>query len=121
MFNAIEVVDHTADCGELCVDFNKAPSITEMAILFTRAEDTTKQDIVQMRDIFDQSTTQLSWLKLIKILEVDDGVSLGFVEGRDFLVFNSRIRVRDERQFFAYLQYLHNLGILNLEAYVHSS
>jgi hypothetical protein len=121
VFNAIEVVDHTADRGEPCVDFNKAPSITEMAILFTRAEDTTKQDIVQMRDIFDQSTTQLSWLKLIKILEVDDGVSLGFVEGRDFLVFNSRIRVRDERQFFACLQYLHNLGILNLEAYVHSS
>jgi hypothetical protein len=120
VFTAIEVVDQTADRGEPCVDFNKAPSITEMATLFTRAEDTTKQDIVQMRNISDQSTTQLSWLKLIKILEVDDGVGLGFVEGRDFLMFNSRIHVRDERQFFACLQYLHNLGTLSLEAFVHS-
>lgn len=121
VFTAIEVVDHTADRGEPCVDFNKAPSITKMAILFTRAEDTTRQDIVQMCDIFDHSTAHLSWLKLVKILEVDGGVGLGFVEGRDFLVFNSRIRVRDERQFLACLQYLHNLGTLSLEAFVHRS
>jgi hypothetical protein len=120
VFTAIEIVDQTADHREPCVDFNKAPSITEMATLFTRAEDTTKQDIVQLRNISDQSTTQLSWLKLIKILEVDDGVGLGFVKGRDFLVFNSRICVRDKRQFFACLQYLHNLETLSLEAFVHS-
>jgi hypothetical protein len=120
VFTAIEIVDQTADRREPCVDFNKAPLITDMATLFTRAEDTTKQDIVQMRNISDQSTTQLSWLKLIKILEVDNRVSLGFVEGHDILVFNSQIHVEYKRQFFACLQYLHNLGTLSLEAFVHS-
>jgi hypothetical protein len=119
-FTAIEAVDHTAGRGDPCVDFSKAPSITEMAILLTRAEDTTRQDIVQMRDIFDYSTTHLSWLKLVKILEVDEGVGLGFVTGRDILVFNSRVRVRNERQFFTCLQYLQNLETLSLEAFVHS-
>lgn len=115
----IEVVHLTADSEQVCFDFDSTPPITDMAILFTRAEDTTRQDIVRMSDILDLCTNDLSWSELVKILNVDDGLGVGFTPGRDFFIVNSQIRVRNERQFFACLQYLYNFGIMSSDAYVY--
>lgn len=115
----IQVLEHREASMQRCFDSNELLLITRMAILFKRADDSSRQDIVRMRDILDLPTADLSWSKLVEILEVDNGNGVGFAEGRDFLVFNKEIQVRNKRQFFACLQYLHNLGILSLEASVH--
>ncbi|XPS75439.1 hypothetical protein M3J07_007517 [Ascochyta lentis] len=116
---SIQTLEDTEASGQRRFDSNELLLITRMAILFKRADDSSRQDIVRMRDILDLPTADLSWSKLVKILEVDDGNGVGFAEGRDFLVINKQIHVRNKRQFFACLQYLHNLGILSLEASVH--
>lgn len=100
---------------------NETPPITAMVFHFTRADDATRQDIVSIGDILEPFTDYPSWPKLVKILEVDDGVGVGFKEGRDFLMIDARIRVMNERQFFACLQYLHNLKIFSLDAFVCST
>jgi hypothetical protein len=105
----IEVVDLTTHSEELCLPSKETLQFLDMAILFTEAEDATKQDVVRMSDILDLSTQQLSWSRLLEILEV----GIGFAEGHDSFMVNAQIRITNERQFFACLQYLHNLNIFS--------
>jgi hypothetical protein len=77
-----------------------------------------KQDIIRVSDILDRSTDCPSWAKLVEFLKVDDGFGLAFKEGHEHLVFNNRIRVANERQLLACVQYLYNLQVLNAEALV---
>lgn len=105
---------------ELYLDSSNTHPITAMVFHFMRADDATKQDIVSMGDILGPSTNYPSWAKLVKILETNDGLGLGFKEGREFFMVNNRIRVTNGRQFLACLQYLRNLKVLNSEVFVYS-
>jgi hypothetical protein len=49
-----------------------------------------------------------------------DDSGVGFEIG-DHLMVNNRIRVANERQFLACLQYLRNETVLNSAVYVHNS
>jgi len=97
------------------LDSSNTLPITAMVFHFMRADNATRQDIVSIGDILGPSTNCPSWAKLVKILEIDDGLGLGFKEGREFFMVNNRIRVTNGRQFLACLQYLRNLKVLNSE------
>ncbi|KAI9773664.1 MAG: hypothetical protein M1840_006938 [Geoglossum simile] len=93
-------------------------TISAMVFHFVRAGDLTRQDIVGMSDILDPVTNFPSWANLVEVLKVDNDYGLAFREHHEYLMVNDRIRVRNERQFRACLQYLRNSNILNSEALV---
>jgi hypothetical protein len=93
-------------------------SMSAMVFHFMRSSDGSKQDIIRVSDILDRSTDYPSWAKLVEFLKVDDGFGLAFKEGHEYLVFNNRIRVTNERQLVACVQYLYNLHALNAEVLV---
>lgn len=92
--------------------------ISAMVFHFIRDDNTDRQDIVSMGEIIDSSTDCPSWMKLVDILKADDNFGLAFQEGYEFLLVNNQIRVGNERQFLACLQYLRNLKVLNSQALV---
>ena len=94
-------------------------SVRAMVFHFMQADDFNRQDIVSMTDIIDPSTDYPSWVKLLEIL-ADDKFGVSFKEGQQVLMVNDRIRVTNERQFLACLQYLLNGNILNSEAFVYN-
>ena len=73
-----------------------------------------------MTDIVDPSTDHPSWVKLLEIL-ADDKSGISFKESQQVLMVNDRIRVTNERQFLACLQYLLNGNILNSEVFVYNT
>jgi hypothetical protein len=87
-------------------------------MIFTRAGDIAKQDIVRMGDISDQCTQLPSWKKLVNILKAGGKFGLAFKDGSEYIVVNGQINVHEERQFLACLQYLHNSNRLNADAAV---
>lgn len=133
-FHPIEVVNFTPSNEEIGpATFNRtlmaipteqdlensdSTPISTMVFHFVRAEDANRQDIVSMSDILESSTNHPSWAKLVEVLKADDDFGLAFKEGREFLMINNRIRVSNERQFLACLQYLRNWKVLNSEAFV---
>ena len=94
-------------------------SVRAMVFHFMQADDFNRQDIVSMTDIIDPSTDYPSWVKLLEIL-ADDKFGVSFKEGQQVLMVNDRIRVTNERQFLACLQYLLNGNIPNSEAFVYN-
>lgn len=106
-----ESTDQFSETGSLS-------SISAMVFHFMRPSDASKQDIIRVSDILDHSTDSPSWAKLVELLRVDDGFGLAFKEGLEFLVFNNQIRVTNERQLLAFVQYQYNSHILNSEALV---
>ena len=88
-----------------------------MVLHFIRSDDPGKQDIVCMNDIYDPTTKTLSWAKLVEILSIAEGFGLAFKEGDEFFLVNDLIRVANERQFLACLQYLLNTGVLTAKIY----
>ena len=104
--------------GQL-IESGNSISVLTMVFHFMRADDVNKQNIVSMRDIFDPSTNFPSWVKLLEILK-DDECGVSFQKGQQFLIVNDRIRVTNERQFLACLQYLLNWNVLNSEALVYN-
>ena len=90
-------------------------SVFAMVFHFMRANDASRQDIVCMGDIVKPSTNLPSWAKLVEILKADDDLGLAFKEDCECLLVNNGIRVGNERQFRACLQYLRNSHILNSE------
>jgi len=59
-------------------------------------------------------------VKLLEILKDDNEFGVSFEEGQQFLIVNDRIRVTNERQFLACLQYLLNSNVLNSEALMYN-
>jgi hypothetical protein len=98
-------------------------SISVLAMVFhvMRADDVNKQNIVSIRDIYDPSIDFPSWVKLLEILKDDDECGIFFQQGQQFLIVNDRIRMTNERQFLACLQYLLNSNVLNFEALVYNT
>jgi OTT_1508-like deaminase len=108
----------TAIPTEQSSESNSATPISTMVFHFMRAGDPARQDIISMSDIFDPTTNYPSWANLVEVLKVDNNYGLAFREGSEFLMINNRVRVSNERQFRACLQYLCNSKILNSEALV---
>lgn len=106
------------DTGDVAINKNNSTSVLAIVFHFIQADDLDKQDIVSMRDVFDPSTNRPSWVKLLEILKADDDFGITFQEGQQVLVVNDQIRVSNERQFLACLQYLLNSNVLNSEALV---
>ena len=127
--SSIEVVDHTQQHGdftELVGMVNDAyipdeSGLAQIVFHFIRANDTTRQDIICMREVICPSTHSPLWVKLIEILKKDDGFGIAFECRHDFLMVNDKIRVGSERQFLACLQYLYNMNIWSSEVIVYSS
>ena len=94
---------------------------SNIVIIFTRAGDTTRQEIIRMSDIAGRSTEFPSWDKLVDILNADGKFGLGFRDGLEFMVIDGLINMHNERQFLACLQYLRNISKLNAEAVVYSA
>ncbi len=98
---------------------NSSTSVLTMVFHFIRTDDVNKQGIISMRDIFDPSTNCPSWAKLLEILKTDHDLGVAFKESQEVLMINNQIRVGNERQFLACLQYLHNSNIPNSKALVY--
>lgn len=119
----IPVADASSPDDELAwVPYNTFPmsdsfSIFEMVFHVMRSGETQRQDIIALRDIMDQHSGEPSWVRLIDLLK--DGSGVGFEDG-DFLMVDDRIRVGNERQLLACLQYLRNGMVLNSEVYVYN-
>lgn len=92
-----------------------------MAFHVMSAEDPTRQNIICSRDLMVPSAEFPSWSRFIDIVSAEGEQGLSFKEGSDYFMFEKRIRVTNERQFLACLQYLNNLDILSSEVYIHSS
>lgn len=90
----------------------------KMVFHFTRGDNPSRQEIIQMADILDFPGGDPSWAKMIEILNADSLFRVSFEEGRDFLVVNDRIRVTNERQFRACVQLLCNNKIWNSDVLV---
>jgi hypothetical protein len=89
-------------------------SISSMVFHFKHQSDERRQDIVMLGSILDPYTHSPSWSKLVELLNPDDRFGLSFRDS-DVLIVNDHIRVCNERQFIACLQYLLNSGVLNSE------
>ena len=95
-------------------------SVFAMVLHLMRANDASRQGIICMGDIVDPSTNLPSWANLIKILKADDELGLAFKEDCECLLVNNGIRVGNERQFCACLQYLRNSHILNSDVLLYN-
>lgn len=89
-----------------------------MVFHFMRADNASRQEIVRMGDIVDPLTKMPSWSRLIEILKADDDFGLAFKVDCECLMVNNGIRVVNERQFHACLQYLRNSHTWNSEVWV---
>ncbi|ETI20558.1 hypothetical protein G647_08595 [Cladophialophora carrionii CBS 160.54] len=92
-------------------------STTEMMFHVMRLNETQRQDIIALRDVMDRHSGEPSWAKLVDLLMDEAGVGL---RDGDFLMVNDRIRVGNERQLLACLQFLRNEKVLNSEVYVYN-
>lgn len=112
----VEVVDLTTTDDE--VSLISTLRVTEMVFLVMRAGDVKTQDIITLRDIWDTHSRNPSWSKFLEMLKDDRWI--GFRETEDFLMVDDRIRVGNERQFLACVQYLRNSMAWNTDILVYS-
>ena len=94
-----------------------AESFSSMVFRFKDQRDEKKQDIIIVDSILDPNTQLPSWSKLVDLLNSEDSFGLVFRDS-DFLLINSNIRIRNERQLLACLQWLLNDGVWNAEAMI---
>lgn len=95
-------------------------SVSSIVFHFKYQGDETRQDIIMVDSILDPYTHHPSWSRLVELLNSDD--SLGLVLQNSHVLFvNNNIRVRNERQFIACLQYLLNQGVWNSEVMIYDS
>lgn len=99
------------------LDMRKAST---MVFHFVRANSPNRQDIVCISDILNPMTQSPSWSRLTDLLGAEAPLAICFKEGVDYLLVDEKIRVSDERQLHACLQYLCNLNVLNTQASVHN-
>lgn len=92
-------------------------SVFSMVFHFKYLGDERRQDIIKIDSFLDPYTQSPSWSKLVELLNPDDSFGLIFRDS-DVLIFNGHIRVRNERQLLACLQYLQNSGTLNSEVVI---
>lgn len=122
-FRPIAVVDLSSSDEELSgFTFTTSPMgnsflYAEMVFHVMRPGETQRQDIIAIRDIIDPYSGNPSWIRLVDVLRDDSGV--GFKDG-EFLMVNDRIRIGNERQLLACLQYLQNATVLNSEVFVYA-
>ena len=91
-------------------------SFSSMVFHFKHQRDETKQDIIVLDSILDDESHNPSWSKLVDVLN-SDGFGL-MSKDSACLIVNGDIRIRNERQFIACLQWLLNLGVRNSEVMI---
>jgi hypothetical protein len=89
-----------------------------MVFHLIRADNVEKQDIITLGDIIDAYSRKPSWSMLLEMLKEEYGI--GFKEAKEFLMINERIKVVNERQFLACVQYLRNTMTWNSDVLVYS-
>jgi hypothetical protein len=120
--------DRLVSLGSPSLDFDKVDShdaearkqplrpisqaLSSMVFHFRSIRDKESQDIIMIGSVLDPKTYLPSWSKLVDILNQHDDFELLFRDS-DVLIVNDHLRVRNERQFVACLQYLLNAGVLN--------
>lgn len=120
----IEVIDRTSTEDEIPGAFlataptAKTLPVTEMVFHVMRIGDIERQDIIALGDVFDTHSRSPSWVKLLERLKDECGVA--FKEAEEFLMVNDRIRVVNQRQFLACIQYLRNVMAWNSDVLVYS-
>lgn len=92
--------------------------VAEMVFHVLRTGDTERQDIIALGDVIDTNSGIPSWDKLLDVLKDERGVA--FKEAEEFLMVNGRIRVVNQRQFLACVQYLRNAMMWNSDVFVYS-
>lgn len=80
-------------------------------------EDKLNQDLISVQSILDSTSNLPSWSRLVDILSLSDSVQLNF-NSTDYLMLNGRIRIQNQRQFLASLQYTINSGTLNADVII---
>lgn len=83
----------------------------------SRADDTDRRDLVSLDDVID-SAQKPSWRMLIGVLNSCDRSGVCFDEEKEFLAVGQYLRVENERQFNACLQFLHNEGSYNVDVII---
>jgi OTT_1508-like deaminase len=92
--------------------------VTEMVFHVMRANDIKQQDIIALGNVMDVHSRSPSWSMLLEVLKDDCGI--GFKEAEEYLMFNDRIKVVNERQFLACVQYLRNVMTWNSDVFVYN-
>lgn len=92
--------------------------VSEMVFHLIRVDNVDKQDIITLGDIIDAYSRKPSWSMLLEMLKEEYGI--GFKEAKEFLMINDRIKVVNERQFLACVQYLRNTMTWNSDVLVYS-
>ncbi|KAJ2898050.1 hypothetical protein MKZ38_004218 [Zalerion maritima] len=97
------------------------PTSSEVVLHIVRDGDSNKQDLVALTDIVDLASGTSLWGNLVAMLrgEPGDAFAVGFEEGKDYLVVNEKVRVRNERQFRTCLQHLKNSAMKNADVVVY--
>jgi hypothetical protein len=72
-----------------------------------RADNVDRRDLVSLQDVED-ATQKPSWGSFVKILSDSDGFGVCYDVEMEFLTVNDSLRVGNERQFHACLQFLRN-------------
>ncbi|KAK0103055.1 hypothetical protein ONS96_005666 [Cadophora gregata f. sp. sojae] len=110
--------DLTSTCTrQNSLETESGKSISSMVFRFKDQRDQKKQDIITIDSIVNPDTQLPSWSKLLDLLNSEDSFGLVFRDS-DFLFVNNSIRIRNERQFLACLQWLLNEGVWNAEAMI---
>ncbi|KAK2596483.1 hypothetical protein N8I77_013371 [Diaporthe amygdali] len=82
-----------------------------------RADSVSRRDLISLEDITD-STQKPSWGVFVEILSGSDQFGVCYDVEKEFLTVNDSLRVGNERQFHACLQFLRNLDCHNVSVTV---
>ncbi|ETS79706.1 hypothetical protein PFICI_09559 [Pestalotiopsis fici W106-1] len=86
----------------------------------TRADDRVRQDLVSTTSLIDQTSRRPSWGRLCATLARESQFGVGFDDAKEFLLVNQNLRVGNDCQFAACIDYLQNARSWNNEVLVFS-
>lgn len=108
------------------LDFDTMPTVApssnkarDMVLHFERANNSLKQDIIQVSEIFDTIHEQPSWQALLELLGQNNSLGINFHADTNIMIFEHKIVVGCQRQLSACLKYLCNIDKLNAHCLVY--
>lgn len=84
-----------------------------------RADDINRRDLISLQDVED-AAQKPSWGMFVQILSESNQFGICYDADKEFLTVNDSVRIGNERQFHACLQYLRNSGCHNADVTVRS-
>lgn len=79
-----------------------------------RADDINRRDLISLQDVED-AAQKPSWGIFVQILRDSNQFGVCYDVEKEFLTVNNSLRIGNERQFRACLQYLRNSGCHNAD------